>query len=179
MNISETEIYLLGAAVYISQRIEFALYGIASHVAHLDVAKKDKHFRELSAEKFLRGDIAEQKATLGRIVNLFGDAFLIKTNELAKFISDRNLIVHNYSRVFVSPPKGVEKRTDGKEFLSIFIHRAERFDKIVRGLLYELMVAAAAKEGRTNELVHNEAIAEATAVYRKHAARYLTERNKA
>ena len=78
----------------------------------LTLQRKTSTLGELSAEKFLRGDIAEQKATLGRIVNLFGDAFLIKTSELEKFISDRNLIVHNYSRVFVSPAKG-RRKTNG------------------------------------------------------------------
>lgn len=178
MKISETQVYLLGTAVYLSQRIEFALYGIASHFSHLEVTKRDKHFRELNAEKFLRGNIEEQKATLGRIVKLFGDTFLISTKELDQFLHDRNLIVHNYHRVFVSPPKGVEKRLDGEEFLEDFIHRSHKFDMVVRGLLFELMEAAAAKDGRGDEFERTSTVVEATSAYREHAERYLTERNR-
>ena len=52
MKIRETEICLIGRAVYLSQGLEFALYGIAAHAAHTDAAKKDRHFRDLNPEKF-------------------------------------------------------------------------------------------------------------------------------
>ena len=106
--ISATEILLIGSAVYGAQKLEFALYGIAAHAAHTEAAKKKRRFRELDPERFLRGDPEDLKATLGEIVQTFGDAFLIKTAELEQWVRDRNLIVHDYFRTFVSPPRGVE-----------------------------------------------------------------------
>ena len=97
--------------------------GLLRHAAHTDVAKKDKHFRELNTEDFLRGDLTKQKATLGRLVDIFGDDFGIKTKSLEKLIDDRNLIVYRYYRVFVTQLKGVE-RPDGWQGFSTGFYQA-------------------------------------------------------
>ena len=178
MDINETELCLIGGAVYYAQRLEFALYGIAAHAAHTDVAKKDKHFRELNTEDFLRGDLKKQKATLGRLVDIFGDDFGIKTKSLEKLIDDRNLIVYRYYRVFVTQLKGVERRTDGKDFLQDFIKRTLDFTNIVKGLLYRLMEATAQKEGRTEEFVRTKSIHDAIAAYDQHIMAYSSEKAK-
>ena len=178
MDISENEFLLIGAAVIGAQRLEFALYGLAAHAAHTDAAKKDKHFKNLNPEEFLRGDLEKQKATLGRLVNVFGDAFLIRTKTLEQLIDDRNLIVHNYWRVFVTPSKGVERRTDGEEFLKDFIKRASGFTQIFLGFVYRWAEGAARKEGRTEEFVRTEFISDAIAAYERHVAAYLAEKAK-
>ena len=178
MGISETELLLLGGVVYSAQRLEFALYGIASHATHTDVAKKDGNFKDLTPEQFLRGDLAKQKATLGKLVHVFGDAFLIKTKALEELIEDRNLILHNYSRIFVSPPEGVERQTNGEEFLQDFIKRALHFTKVVKGFLFLMMEAAAKKEGRTDEVVRTEYMNDAIAVYYGHVAKHMSEKAK-
>lgn len=172
--ISASEIQLIGLAVYMAQTVEFALYGIAAHAAHIESAKKDGRFRDLDPERFLRGDPEELKATLGAIVQAFGDAFLIKTAELERWVGERNLIVHDYFRTFVSPPRGVARRTDGEAFLLNFVDRALRYEQVAKGLLYHLMEAAADKDDvpftRTPEM------ATAMSAYESHATQHLSER---
>ena len=91
---------LLGLALYGAQRVEFALYGIAAHASHTPAAQRERRFANLSGEKFLRGDPSELKATLGQLVTIFGDAFLIKTPDLIDFYERRNLIAHDFYRHF-------------------------------------------------------------------------------
>lgn len=175
---NNTEMELLGRAVYSAQVLEFALYGIASHASHIDVAKKDKHFSELNPEQFLRGNIKKQKATLGRIYRVFGDSFLIKSRDLERLIDDRNLIVHNYARIFLMRIGGVKRRTDGVIFLQDFIDRASYFTRVIKGLLYHLMEEAAEKEGRSNEFALTQEMEDAMMVYRSHVATHLSERRR-
>ena len=160
--------------MYGAQKLEFALYGIAAHAAHTGAAKKKRRFRELDPERFLRGDPEDLKATLGEIVQTFGDAFLIKTAELEQWVRDRNLIVHDYFRTFVSPPRGVRRR-DGEAFLREFVDRAEKYRQVVQGLLHCLMEAAAEKESvaftRTPEMVA------AITAYESHAAQHWSEKH--
>ncbi|MEY4520305.1 MAG: hypothetical protein RLZZ499_2905 [Cyanobacteriota bacterium] len=96
---SVDEYILLGAAIISAQKLEFALYGIVSHLSHLPEARKEKRFRELTPEEFLRGDMEDLKATLGQISTAFGDTLLMSNEELNQFIKDRNLIAHNYWRL--------------------------------------------------------------------------------
>ena len=89
MAVPDDEFRLLGGAIAAAQRAEFALYGLAAHVAHTPAAQKKKHFRDLTPEKFLRGDVKELKATLGELVDVFGETFLVHTPELVDFYKDR------------------------------------------------------------------------------------------
>ncbi len=166
------EFLLLGIAIFCAQRVEFTLYGIAAHAAHTPSAKARKHFRELTPEKFLRGDVGDLKATFGQLVESFGDAFLIKTQDLIDFYKDRNLIAHDYVRIFRSDIKGVPKREGGKEFLLDFIERAQKWEKILYGFLCELISAAAEKEGRLTKVKHTTKNLEAIEAYREQAIKY-------
>ena len=150
--VTEEELILLGGAILAAQRVEFVLYGIAAHVNHIPAAQKERRFRELTPEKFLRGDISELKATLGQIATTFGDAFLIGTDDLEAFYKDRNFIAHNYLRAFHANIRGQETRSDGPQFLRDFVERATHWEAVVRGLLATLQKAAAEKERRFAEV---------------------------
>jgi hypothetical protein len=172
--IEEEEYYLLGRALVAAQRVEFVLYGLAAHASHLPAAQKDKRLKTLTPEAFLRGDPRELKVTLGQLSVAFGDAFLIATPMLENFCEDRNLIAHNYLRVFKSEIRGTQRRDDAVPFLQKFLETAAYWEAILNGLLKELMVAAAAKEGRSSELVLSEQHHANMLAFRKHAEEYAT-----
>ena len=146
------EAALLGVCLIQCQRIELAFYGIAAHATHLPVIAKDGRFRNLDAETFMRGDPSKLKATLGALCSALGDAVLLDTAELDAFVDDRNLLVHNYWRVFHWDVAGAPRRTDGREFLLGFAARSKTWTEILNGLYAELLVAFAAKEGRSGEV---------------------------
>ena len=99
------ECALVGAAIIAAQRVEFLLYGVISHLAGLP-EHQNSRFRTLDPEKFLRGDAKDLKATLGQLVEWFGDKLLLTTEDLDKFVKDRNLIAHNYFRLTKARIKG-------------------------------------------------------------------------
>lgn len=57
------ECALLGAAILSAQKLEFTLYGIVAHLSHLPEAQKEKRFRDLTPERFLRGNIEDLRAS--------------------------------------------------------------------------------------------------------------------
>ena len=59
LTIGEKEFFPIGSAVCRAQRLEFALYGIASHAVHTEEAKKHKSFKDFNPEQFLRGDVSK------------------------------------------------------------------------------------------------------------------------
>jgi hypothetical protein len=166
------ECALIGAAILSAQKFEFALYGIVSHLSHLPEAQKDKRFRDLSPEKFLRGDLEDTKATLGQLEVAFGNRLLISNAELKQFIKDRNLIAHNYWRLTKADIKGAEKLSDPEAFLRRFLARCDEWAAIVRGLLYVLMQSAAEKEGRLGEIKFDQQQLLDIAAYHSHAAKH-------
>ncbi|WP_439366007.1 hypothetical protein ACNJYD_08775 [Bradyrhizobium sp. DASA03005] len=170
----ESEFQLLGLALYAAQRVEFTLYGLAAHAAHTPTAKKERRFRDLTPEKFLRGDASELKATLGQLVTTFGEAFLIRTPELISFYEDRNLLAHDYFRTFRTNIRGTpDRRQEGPEFLRDFIKRALYWETVLRGLLAEMMKSAAQKEGREAELAWTAEDFARIDLFREHVAKYL------
>lgn len=169
------EMALLGTAIVSAQYVEFAIGGIAAHAGHLPAAQSDKRLRNLSAEAFLRGDPADIKITFGQFVHAFGDAFMIKTDDLTSFIGDRNLIAHHYVRTFQINIKGVDRRDDAIEFLENFIERAQSWRKILQGFIHELMVAAAKKEGREAEIVETEINRSDVKAFYRHVEAYIKE----
>ena len=173
----DDEYHLLGLALIAAQRVEFVLYGIASHAAHMPAAQKEKRFRDLTPEEFLRGDAGELKATLGQLVEAFGDAFLIRTPDLIAFYKDRNLIAHDYVRLFRFKFAGASAREDGRGFLIDFIRRAVHWETVLRGLLAELIQCAAVKEGRGDEFSPTSGDLERVSAYREHAGKYLASKN--
>lgn len=167
------EYALLGASLLAAQKFEFALYGIISHLSHLPEAKKEKRFRELTPEKFLRGSPEDLKATLGQLETAFGDKLLLSADELKDFIRDRNLIAHNYWRLTKSNIKDTEKLENPNSFLRGFLKRCDHWTIITRGLLYIFMKAAAEKENRTSEISFNEQQESAIEAYYSHVAKHL------
>lgn len=159
------ECTLLGAAILSAQKLEFSLYGIASHLSHTKAAQKEKRFRDLTPEKFLRGNVDELKATLGQLEETFGKTLLISSHELKKFIRDRNIIVHSYWRLTKCNVKGCQSLADPETFLRDFLARCDYWSSIVRGLLCVLMGWFAEKEGKTSEINLNKQDADDVAAY--------------
>ena len=170
------ECILLGGSLLAVQKFEFALYGIISHLPHLPEAQKEKRFRELTPEKFLRGDPEDLKATLGQLETAFGEKLLLSTTELKSLIKDRNLIAHNYWRLTKSNIKSAEKLESPLVFLKTFIERCEYWTTIIRGLLWILMKASAEKENRISEVNFTESQEIEILAYYAHAAKHLTRR---
>ncbi|MBY5742441.1 hypothetical protein HFO28_02320 [Rhizobium leguminosarum] len=142
--------------MYIAQKVEFALYGLGSHLPADHNAKTHRAFKNLTPEAFLRGDRSKLKATFGVLAQTFGKAFFIDTPELTKFYEDRNLIAHNYYREFCANISGAQGRGDPIDFLDDFIKRGQHWIAVMKGLARLLIEAAAAKEGRLNELSYSE-----------------------
>ena len=173
------ECALLGASILSAQKLEFALYGIISHLSHLPEAQKEKRFRDLTPEKFLRGNTEDLKATFGQLETAFGEKLFISTDELKKFISDRNLIAHNYWRLVKSNTKDGERLSDPELFLQGFLVRCDQWASVIRGLLYVLMEAAAEKEGRLSEINFSEQQKNDIKAYYAHIAiRYVSQKEK-
>lgn len=176
----ENELQLLGSALYAAQRVEFTLYGLAAHAAHTPAAKKERRFRDLTPESFLRGDTSELKATLGQLVTTFGEAFLIQTPELISFYEDRNLLAHDYFRTFHINIRGTpDRRQEGPEFLRDFIKRALYWETVLRGLLAEMIKSAAQKEGREAELAWTAEDLARINLFREHVAKHVAAREPA
>ncbi|RXT52935.1 hypothetical protein B6S44_19540 [Bosea sp. Tri-44] len=161
---------LLGLALVVAQRVEFALYGLASHIAHSPEGQKERRFRDLTPEKFLRGDPSELKATLGQLVEAFGDALFIRTPDLVTFYQDRNFIAHDYYRAFGMSVGGHPQRQGGREFLLKFIERAAFWEDILGGAIDFFKERAAEKFGRSAELNFTQADRERMRRYQEHAA---------
>lgn len=173
------ECALLGAAILSAQKLDFALYGIVSHLSHLPEAQKEKRFRNLTPEKFLRGNAEDLRATFGQLETAFVEKLLISTDELKKFISDRNLIAHNYWRLTKSNVKDGDRLSDPEAFLKEFLVRCDQWAGIIRGLLYVLMEAAAEKESRLSEINFNEQQQKDIKTYCAHIAiRHISQAGK-
>ncbi len=158
MNIDEETFLLLGLSLFASQRFEFGLYGIASHLSHLPEAKKDRRFANLTPDVFLSSDPKDKerrKATLGQICELFGDPLLLSSEELESFIAKRNLIAHDFWRA-VRPIRGHVEISNPNEFLRDFIRSAQKQISALLGLLSNMVEIAAKNEGRLEEISFTE-----------------------
>ena len=101
MTISENIFCLLGKSLFFAQKVEFVLHGIASHLGHLEEAKKDKLFSNITARDFLSNDPEKRKlrkSTLGQIYKLFGDRLLINNIAFDLFVEERNFFAHEFFR---------------------------------------------------------------------------------
>lgn len=152
MFISENTLLLLGTAIFRAQRVEFLLYGIASHLSHLDVAKTDKVFSKITARDFLSDDPKTErlrKATLGHVYKLFGDKLLISGLPFDLLVKERNFFVHDFFRSL----KGNSNDDEYTQRLKTFIDLVDITEKALKGLLSNFMEASAKKEGREHEFV--------------------------
>ncbi|QAY80170.1 hypothetical protein [Sphingosinicella sp. BN140058] len=167
------EMALLGAAIVLVQKFEFALYGIVAELSQLP-GREGKRYKDLEPEAFLRGNPSDLKVTLGQLAKEFGAPLLLASNELDRLVADRNLIAHNYWRVFHADIQGVAKRDDAEEFLTGFIALVEHLLKVISGLLTRLRIAAAEKEGRAAEITLGEDDLANMLLYHGHVHRVLT-----
>ena len=175
MSIDIEELACLGAAVLAAQKLEFGIYGLAAHASHTAAAAKEKRFRTLTPEGFLRGDPTELKATLGQLVAVFGDEFLIGTAELNTYVDDRNLIYHNYWRLTRSSSRGSTHRLEHPVlFLKAFVESSNKLTSVINGFYALLISALAAKTGRDVKLT--DAQIRDIKVYRMHAEQYLIQK---
>ena len=175
MSIDIEELACLGAAVLAAQKLEFGIYGLAAHASHTAAATKEKRFRTLTPEVFLRGDPAELKATLGQLVAVFGDEFLIGTAELNKYLDDRNLIYHNYWRLTHTNIRGSTHRLcNPVVFLKAFVESSKKLTSVFNGFVALLISAVAAKNGSDVKLTEIQ-IRDIKA-YRLHAEQYLIQK---
>jgi hypothetical protein len=175
MSLDVDELVWLGAAVMAAQRIEFGLYGIAAHCSHTYAAAKEKRFRDLTLEAFLRGEPAQLKATLGQLIKAFGDQFLIRTADLDRFVDDRNVIFHNYWRLTRANIQGTQGIADPLVYLQDFVQRSDRLLAVIKGFLAHLMAAAAKREGRDFQITERQRLD--MEAYVRHVEQHLAERN--
>ncbi|WP_061271111.1 hypothetical protein [Leptospira interrogans] len=165
----EIECILLGLALLMAQKVEFALYGI---VAHISI--KDKKFKNLTPETFLRGDLSNLKATLGQLKNYAGEKLLLSNNDLQDFVDKRNLIVHNYWRLTKANIKNGEELPDPEQFLRNFIDECQRWMNIFNGYVKMLMQRM---ENRTNEISFGEKERQEIEVYIDHVYKNMQNIN--
>ena len=149
------EATLLGLAMLGAQRVEFALYGVVSHLTILTDSKR-KEFRTLTPEKFLRGNGEDCKATLGLLVHESGDRLLLTTEDLEKFVRNRNLIAHDFWRLAHIRIRGGRRLEDPEAFLNQFIEDCLRWDRILQGLIATMRHASAEKLGRVINISDEE-----------------------
>jgi hypothetical protein len=168
------EMALLGTALLLAQKFEFALYGIVAHLSHLREAQTEKRFRKLTPEAFLRGDPSDLKATLGQLAARFGKPLLLASNELDQLVADRNLIAHNYWRTFHADIKGTDRRQDAEMFLTRFISLVNHLLKVISGLLTRLRIEEALKEGHAGEITLDEDDLASMLLHLGHVHRVLT-----
>lgn len=174
MDIGE-EIGLLGGCLMAVQKVEFVFYGIAAHLSHLPEAN-EKRFRQLNPEKFLRGDPHELKATLGQIEKIFGEKLDVSSSELTEFIKQRNLIAHNYYRLTRKGIKGAKVLESPEKFLKDFLNQCSYWESVFSGLLNLMLVAAAEKENRSDEIKLSEYQKSTIVVYKAHREKRHQER---
>lgn len=141
------EMMLLGSAILMAQKLEFALYGMASHLK-----ATDPRFRGLTAEELLRGDGTITKATLGAIAQAYGSKFQLDGDELAQLVKDRNLIAHDYWRLTKANVNGGRSLENPKQFLLNFFERCNTWIRLCEGWITLAKYATAEQSGRLDEV---------------------------
>ena len=136
----------VGAAVLAAQRIEFLLYGIIAHVKP-ELKGRDKRFRHLTPESFLRGDVSDLRATLGQLAKAYGTKFLLSAADLETFIKNRNLIVHDYWRLCKARIRDGQTLENPMAFLQEFFDDCQRWEGILRGVLANMKLSVAKTTG--------------------------------
>ena len=172
------EAALLGVALLQVQRLEFALYGVASHLTHLEPVRKHKKLKNLTGESFLRGSLSELNMTFGQLNKAVSEQILICTDELSAFVRKRNILVHDYWRLVKSNIKGAKKLDDPERFLREFVDDCKYWDAVFQGLVFTLMRISAAKDQRLDELNFDEAKFKCIEAYEIHAAKVINKENQ-
>lgn len=178
MIVSDDIFLLLGKGLFLAQRVEFILYGIVSHMGHLDEARKDKRFSKITAKDFLSDEPEKRKlrtATLGTIYRIFGDKLLLSGLPFDLFVRERNFFAHEFFRALSRNPNAAEH----SKRLNDFIDLAELTEKALKGLLSELMEASARKEERENEFKIQADDENNRKYYKAFVALHMHEKGKA
>lgn len=161
------ETQLLGISLLEIQKVEFALYGVVSHLTHLPEGRGWK-FNGLSPENFLRGDPEQLKATLGQLDKAFGSLLKISCDRFKELIENRNIIAHNYWRMSRKGIRGARTLENPEAFLLEFIEQCQYWKKVINGLLYAFMLAAAKESGRESEVILDSMQTEELKTYLNH-----------
>lgn len=156
MTLEESDYTLLGLAIVAAQKVEFVLYGIASHLPHVS---KDTKFRKLTASDFLSTDPKTRKlrkATLGSLAGEYGGKLMLPSHRLEVYVQDRNTIVHEFWREVVGG-KGTGAIKEPRQLLIGFIEESEEWIAALRGLLSFLQEEAAKRRKGSAEYKLTEA----------------------
>ena len=141
----------IGAAVLAAQRVEFLLYGLIAHIKP-ELKRRDRRFRHLTPESFLRGDLSDLRATLGLLTKTHGTKFLLSADELEVFVKNRNLIVHNYWRLSKARIRDGGTLQNPIAFLQEFLDDCLRWERILRGVLATMKLSIAEATGVEQQL---------------------------
>ena len=163
------EATLIGVALLAAQRLEFVLYGIASHLK--PEALTDKRLKNINPEIFLRGDPKNLKVTFGQLKIELGDKLFLASAEFDKLVDDRNVLAHSYWRLSRSGIRDAQKIENPEEFLKKFISDCNHWQSIMYGLLAVMMKSVATSSNRLDELKLSEKQLQDLQVYYEHAAK--------
>jgi hypothetical protein len=167
------EMMLLGCAMLVAQKLEFALYGMASHLK-----ATDPKFKDLTAEEFLRGDGTKTKATLGAIAQAYGPRLQLDGDELTQLVKDRNLIAHDYWRLTKALIKDGRTLANPKQFLLSFIDRCNTWIRLCEGWITIAKYATAAQSSRLDEVNETEESLIKTLEYLVHTLKRSADTDK-
>ncbi len=170
------ECALIGAAVLDAQKVEFALYGVISHLAE-HARSRDKRFKNLDPEKFLRGDVKDLKATLGQLIKAYGHQLLLTTEELSQFVEDRNLIMHSYWRLTKARLRGGSHLENPEEFLIQFAKKCRHWNKVLRGLIALMKRQTAKKLSKEREITLSAEELSCIRYYEQNAEKHLAQQS--
>jgi len=161
---------LLGIALLKSQIVEFNLCGILVHINKNCLSKNNKRLNELTPEKFLSSNPEYQKLrkmTLGEISVCF-PSNIINSDKIEEYISDRNIVVHNFIRETDSKfaTNGVINPTD---FLQKFINDSNELINVLHGLIYVMSNIIADKNKLYDRKFSGQAVEKAMSAFYQQA----------
>lgn len=141
----------LGAAVIQIQIAEYAMLGAISHLKET-ILIKDKRFKDLNPQRFLSNDPIDKvyrKQTLGVIIEfLKSNVKIFNLDDLEIYLSNRNDLVHNYWRIYLSHNRfndRTEKVKALKFALSVY-QDSLKWSSIFKGFIYEMVLQVRTKE---------------------------------
>ena len=167
----------VGAAILAAQRIEFLLYGIISHIKP-ELKERDKRFRHLTAEIFLRGDVSDLRATLGQLAKVYGTEFLLSADDLEAFVKNRNLIVHDYWRLTKARIRDGQTLENPMSFLQEFLGDCQRWEGILRGVLSNMRLNTARATGNERRAALTSDDLDYMDQYRQHVRSHLVRKSQ-
>ncbi len=147
---------LVGAALLETQKVEFLVHGIVSHLMHVDELSSKKQLKGLSPKVFLSDDPKDRKKrrqTLGVLVGAIKivseKTIAIDEERLSLYLDNRNTFVHGFWREYLKNEMDID---GGLAFINSYISETDHWNKMFKGILGLFMRASATNEGRTEEL---------------------------